>query len=252
MESILNRFWWHRVFFPCTYYTKSIHAVHVFHLSMLTYLVRLAVIQTLQSSLPSTEKRKKEHCEPKSRTLGILWAPLPTSTLWRKIRERGTGNPECKPKPSLCSLLSLALPSSTTQMFSECKHTWCQSSRTKQKEQLILRSHISLPASTLTLSCFLMASLGRGVCVRVSTHYLWYFLVYIPYFWSCNETPQHTHGGVRGSHWKWGLSSPSCGHDPHHVSGDPLESQPRRPPLSSSNESLTPTPCPTAVVSVGA
>ena len=35
------------------------------------------------------------------------------------------------------------------------------------------------------------------------------------------------------------------------VSGDPLASQPRLPPLSSSNEILTPTPCPTAVLSGG-
>lgn len=74
------------------------------------YLVRLAVIQTLQSSLPSTEKRKEEHCEPKSRTSGILWAPSAPLHCEEKL-ERGSGNPECKPKASLCSFLSLALPS---------------------------------------------------------------------------------------------------------------------------------------------
>lgn len=215
------------------------------------YLVRLAVIQTLPSSLPSTEKRKEEHCEPKSRTSGILWAPSAPLHCEEKLEREEVGIQNASPR-HLCAASSALLYPLEPHRCSHNANTHGVNNLGQNKKNNSSSIPYFPPASTLTLSCFHMASLWkRGLCSSLH-FYLWYFLVCIPYLWSCNEAPQHTHGGVRGSHWKWGRSSPSCGHDPHHVSGGPLASQPRLPPLPNSNEILTPTPCPTAVVSVGA
>ena len=109
VESTLNGFWWYRGFFP-THIQKACTQSMFSTYPCSQYLVRQQWFRPSRVHWQAQKraKRKKEHCEPKSRSLGILWAPLPTSTLWGKMRERGSGN--ASPSHLCSACLALLYP----------------------------------------------------------------------------------------------------------------------------------------------